>query len=911
MDLKLRFVFPALTTVIALSLAASPAMARDELYGIVHAGVDGLSTLYRLDSNTGSARMIGPVGFERCGAMDFDAGGQLYAACERPTTDVPVLITIDLRTGAGTEIGPTGVSGNISDISFRSDGVLFAYEAAVPTHLLHTLNTTTGLASLVGNVGFAFDGGNSLSFTGGDNLLHTNSNGPNINILGQEADGGGGIGVVLVGTLIFPSGLITPRFSAMDRNPTTGVQWGTVKSDFGPGATSYLATLDPTTRQATLVGVSITNLDAVAWFSNRVNTLYGTTHIGPNGPSTLHRIDPGTGIATPIGPIGFERCGAMDFDPQGRLYATCERLGTSLPVLVRINLRTGAGTEVGPTGIAGSVSDISFRDDGVLFAFNAANDPEHTLVRLSTATGVASLVGDTGLSADSGNSLVFDRDGRLIHTASVLPGLNVLNQTTGVATLTDTLTFPPSLAAPRFAAMDLNKATGELWGTVKAGFGASVPAYLATMSSDTGAVRVIGESVVGLDAVAWLSTRFTNGPDVTIWDLDTNFGNQGSLGGLRAYSIGTDSCNVGTAVLNWCDNPGGCPDVALDDDQHPVISQNLYRLENGRFEQLGQSWLKHGFLATNTTSPACSGHDGAGNETLCLNPGSGNILGVGCTDFYSTGLNGNRPLGLRSEVNPATGQFPFPFTQIAFSTDVDQRLQVLESDINPASRPTALFFAEGQYVADNDALTNNGLNNASYLKVAVDGGTYDLVEVGTTVREASALYAWRTEDPAVEIVNVDVPGAIVERFEVARRITHLGAGNYRTVIAIRNMNSERAARGLRVRFPNDQVISNAGFHDVDSHSGEAYATTDWTIQISGDVIRWFTLPFSQDPMANALRWGTTYTFWFDSNTDPRGADYELELFKGPTPRLPIRLLPLPLDFIFADGFEVGGTLRWN
>ena len=902
-----------LAVAVCLSLAcaaliAVPAAARDELYAISHAGADGLSTLYRIDPNSGSANLIGPVGFERCGAMDFDRGGQLFAACERPATDVPVLVTIDLRTGAGTEVGPTGANGSISDISFRADGVLFAYDANSNTsgHNLLRLDTTTGAATTVGATGLSFDGGNSLAFDRAGVLWHSDVNGPDLHTVDTSTGT-----ATFVRNLVFPAGLTSPRFASMDLDPTTGELWGIVKSGGGGTAASYVATLDTASGAVTLIGQSVANLDASAWFSNRVNTLYGITHRGPNGPSTLHRLDPGSGASTPIGPVGFERCGAMDFDAAGRLFATCERIGTSVAILVRINLRTGSGSEIGPTGIGGAISDISFRNDGVLFAYHVSSNPTDNLYTLNTASGAASLVGDTGLSFDAGNSLAFDRDGSLLHTAYVLPSINRMSQTTGAPTLIGTVTFPPLLAEPRFSAMDLNKVTGELWGTIKAGSGGSAPSYLATMSSRTGNVRLVGQSVDDLDAVAWLSTRIKTGPDVTIWDLDTTFGNQGAVGGLRGYAIGTDSCNIGSAALNWCDDVGGCPDVGLDDDQHPVISQNLYRLENGRFEQLGQSWLKHGFLATNSFNTACQGNDGAGNETTCVDPGSGNVLGVGCTDFYSAGLNGNRPLGLRSEVNPTTAQFPFPFTQIAFTTEVDQRLQVFDDDINPALHPNAVFFAEGQYTSDNDALTGNGLNNASYIKVTVDNKTFDLIESGRTIREVSALWAWRAEDPAVEIVNADVPGAIVERFEIARRITDLGGGSFRTVIAIRNMNSDRAARALSISFPNDVSITNVGFHDVDSHSGEVYATTDWTTNIDSTGVRWSTLPFTSDPFANALRWGTTYTFWFDSNADPRGADYQLELFKGAIPSVPIPLRPLPLSYIFADGFEVGGTQRWN
>ena len=45
--------------------------------------------------------------------------------------------------------------------------------------------------------------------------------------------------------------------------------------------------------------------------------------------------------------------------------------------------------------------------------------------------------------------------------------------------------------------------------------------------------------------------------------------------------------------LNW---------FAMPNTDHPVIPQNLYRMSGGanndeRFEQIGQSWVKHAFVA--------------------------------------------------------------------------------------------------------------------------------------------------------------------------------------------------------------------------------------------------------------------------------------------------------------------------
>jgi hypothetical protein len=393
------------------------------------------------------------------------------------------------------------------------------------------------------------------------------------------------------------------------------------------------------------------------------------------------------------------------------------------------------------------------------------------------------------------------------------------------------------------------------------------------------------------------------GPDVTVIYLTevSHYTSGGPVNGYRAYALGTTSCNVGDEPIAWCDH-AGCG-FGMGDEDHPVIAQNLYRLKDGRFEQIGMSWLKHGFLSTNSPDPAC------GN---CQQPPAGGAqLGVGCTDTYGSGLNGLRPLGMRSEVNATTGLFPFPYTEVPFPLSIDQRIQVLQSDLDPAANPGALYYMEGQYVTGDDALEGNGLNNASYRRATVNGSTYSISLAGSTVRELSALYAWQANDPGVEIANADVPGwGPRQRFEAGRRVLPV-PGGYHYEFAIHNLNSDRSAHGLRVEFPAGAAIANVGFHDVDHHSGEPYATTDWTAVVTdgGSSVHWFTDDFATDPNANALRWGTTFTFRFDADRPPEEMVAELELFKpGLSPTVAI---PFVGATLFADGFESGDTAAWD
>lgn len=411
--------------------------------------------------------------------------------------------------------------------------------------------------------------------------------------------------------------------------------------------------------------------------------------------------------------------------------------------------------------------------------------------------------------------------------------------------------------------------------------------------------NVMTLSVLAVAAVAVVAYGgSTSGPDVTVIYLGS-LGNFGGDSTYVGYSVGTTSCNIGNTPVTWCNtNLAWC-----SDEEHPVIAQNLYRLKDGRFEQVGMSWLKHGFLSTNTPDGNCG--------SCASPPHGGDQLGVGCTDTYGWSLNGSRPLGKRSEVNASTAEFPFPYGGGgASSQNYDQRIKVLRSDVDPTVNPGARFWIEGHYLTQDDAQAGNGLNNASYREVTVASGTLALSFTGGTIRELAAISAWPVADPTVELVDVDVPGAIVERFHVARKVTDLGDGNWHYEYAVHNMNSDRSAQSFTVAFPAATTISNVGFHDVDHHSGEIFGTADWTPTVGTSSVSWTTDDFAVDANANALRFGTMFSFWFDATRGQSGIDHTLGLFKPGTPGSVTFGIGAPAA-IFADSFESGTTSAWT
>lgn len=397
------------------------------------------------------------------------------------------------------------------------------------------------------------------------------------------------------------------------------------------------------------------------------------------------------------------------------------------------------------------------------------------------------------------------------------------------------------------------------------------------------------------------------GPDVTVFSF-TDFQNWGVADGFVGYSVGTVSCNRGDTPLNWCDETRGCAPGATTRD-HPVIAQNLYRLKNGRFDQIGMSWLKHGFYSTNQVSGACTG---LGGQTCRTPPAGSAQLGVGCTDAYSASLNGGQPLGPRSQVNGTTGVFPFPATSPAGPYKVyDERVKVATADVDPAQNAGATYYAEGHYIAADDAAAGNALNNASYRKVTVGNPPlYNLTMTGTFFEQQPALDAWPAQDPTVLLTSVDLKGgAIVERYQVARKVTDLGGGLWHYEYAVHNLNSNRAASAFTVEFPQSTAFTNVGFKGIAHHSGEPYATDDWTPASTPNTLTWSTAPFATNPNAHALRWSTLFNFWFDADQPPAPSIlHNLALF---TPGDPPSLDFAMVNTLVNDSFETGDLTQWS
>lgn len=358
------------------------------------------------------------------------------------------------------------------------------------------------------------------------------------------------------------------------------------------------------------------------------------------------------------------------------------------------------------------------------------------------------------------------------------------------------------------------------------------------------------------------------GADVIVGDLD-GVCNYSSVGGIEAFSVGTVSCNIGNENLLWI----------ASNNQHPVIGQNMFRLKtmgdgSTRFEQIGQSWLKHGFTALTQNICDC-GCNGVG----------GDRLGVGCSDPYVCSLNGSQGnLGPRFEVNAHTGGYLYPFTgKDQTGNSIYKRLQVNITDLDPALNGGGSYFVEGHYVTPDDAAAGNQNNNASYRPVTVSGSgtSWNASVTGETVREQAAIRAWGDTMHGVSETNVQVPGDGL--VIIAGDVTDIGGGMYHYEYAVQNLNCDRSVGSFSIPVGGGATVQNIGFHDVDYHSGEPYDGTDWPGTYTGGAVTWSTQSYAANQNANALRWGTLYNFRFDANVPPAAGLATLGLFKPGTP----------------------------
>lgn len=348
------------------------------------------------------------------------------------------------------------------------------------------------------------------------------------------------------------------------------------------------------------------------------------------------------------------------------------------------------------------------------------------------------------------------------------------------------------------------------------------------------------------------------GPEIVAHDLPSFVG-YASSNGERAFSAGAVWCNLGQAPAAWEGSSAN----------HPISVLNLVRVENGVLRHLGASWASHQVCALQTA--ICASCTPAGS-------GCAPALGVGCsTSSTASSLGVQTQMSRRSDVNPSTGAFPFPFAAGSPSGSLERRCRAAIADIDPALHPNAIYAFELVTIhpSEGDAsarCVTRRVTTASMLGTPLPQGP---ANEGST-----AIDLWAALVPGVVVSETNAEGD--GRVLVASAVTEIGRGLYRYDYAIENIDSHDAIESVRLALPPNATASDATWHAPAPHSGEPTSSTPWTIELSAREIAWAGERFVDNPNANALRWGTTASLSVVVNRPPASGSLSLTRFRSAT-----------------------------
>ncbi len=406
----------------------------------------------------------------------------------------------------------------------------------------------------------------------------------------------------------------------------------------------------------------------------------------------------------------------------------------------------------------------------------------------------------------------------------------------------------------------------------------------------------IALTAFGLSTIAQAGVDGGCPPDTDCYDVTTVFVGENGYGGggsdieyygtnsgLSGWAVGTTACNLGTIEAPWY---GGTKAA-------PVIGQNVYRYKNGRFEQIGLSWLKHSFCAV--SEPGCAdSYQSTGCDTL----------GIGCADTYWADLNANIDAP-RSEINATTGEYDYPFTNSPSGpSTIRARIQLLPDDIDPSENPGAQFWIEGQYVVTprvdgsgeyaepGESVWGVHHNNASSRAVRFTS-TSNCVGIsnspGATDHTLPAVMRWADVDPSATVVEVLTDeygeggeGTAQGLLHVGHSATDNGNGTHHYEFLVHNQVSHRSVGSFSVPVPDCVTLTNVEARLPIYHSGETIDNAPWQWEHSGGVLTFWTDAHTPENNMTgaAIRWGTSANFRFDADAEPTADHLTVGLWRS-------------------------------
>lgn len=220
------------------------------------AGGNSAARLYALNPATGATvTNVGAIGYSVTGMAVQPGTGQIYGVTGFDTTGGPSLIRINKSTGVGYLVGSlAGAAADpVADIAFTSNGTLYGWSENSDD--LVTINLSTGAATVVADSTIGTSGsGLAASAT---NVLFFAGDGANGAL--RTVNGTTGLTTV-VATM---NGTVGRQMNALAFNG--GTLFGSMGGNVGPGAPASLVTINTTTAVVTVLGASLTNMDAIVF----------------------------------------------------------------------------------------------------------------------------------------------------------------------------------------------------------------------------------------------------------------------------------------------------------------------------------------------------------------------------------------------------------------------------------------------------------------------------------------------------------------------------------------------------------------------------------------------------------------------------------------------------------------------
>lgn len=372
-------------------------------------------------------------------------------------------------------------------------------------------------------------------------------------------------------------------------------------------------------------------------------------------------------------------------------------------------------------------------------------------------------------------------------------------------------------------------------------------------------------ALVASASPAFAQSNVVPGRDAQLFSLNgmSMMGRTGAFPtGRNGLSMSTTVCNVGTGTIPW---------QAPMAEEHPMISFILVREQGGRLEQISDySYVKHGFFSTNSNGcGSCAG-------------GPPSLLGLGCSDTYSTNNNGNRYyLGPPSEIDPWLGTWAstcshFDRGEPAVNppNDCDGSRSLTQSQTNAMGPTTHRMIV-------SDADLDSGGSYAYYSAYVIKGEaesvrTNNIGWRGVNPSWNGGQNRWNFSSSS-SLAHGSVldfwSGATVSsgdnagfdgRVYGASTAGAQGGCDYHYEYAFHNRDNVGGVDAIRIPLAPGTLVSGFGFRDVDGD-----ALNDWTAAVVGNEL-------VVSGGSNPLNWNVIYNIWFDASAAPASGSLTLE-----------------------------------